>query len=339
MAQIVRRNADGSVTDDQGYTWPSQADFNMFYGGSSGGAASPADVQAATNLLNTPNIDWSSLGVDPTAMAQMAAQNANANLSDLFGYAVNGMPANGTPTLNAAEYLGIINGNPTLAAQEAGGVFGPNMGYLAGKPTLAAEEQLGSINGTPTLDAAKLYGYSGGASGTGTPTVDEQQLNYNTALDAMKTLGALQSNPFAMERVARGFDATGVPNALRGLMSGGVLPGFQAPQAKPQAPSLAGSLGIQNPSQGQGGGPSSADPTSPYFDPAQAAGMNMDTTTATAPAINKLNAVLYQGAPQTVKDFVDSLYESLGYNPATVGEQTKAELPGFTAPRYGVVQA
>jgi hypothetical protein len=295
-------------------------------------SASPADAAAATSLLNTPNMDWSSL-------SGLASNNANNNLANLYGYYMNGQPANGTPTLAAGEAEGMLQGDPTLAAQEAGGVFGPNMGYLAGKPTLAAGEAMGTVNGSPTLAGQEAYGYSGGANGTGTRTLGGQTLDYNTAMDAMKTLGGLQGNPFQMEAVARGLDSTGVPNALKGLMSGGVIPGFQAPQAKPQAPSLSGSLGIQNPGQGQGGGPASADPTSPDFDPAAAAGVDMGATDAAAPAINKLNGVQYQNAPTSVQNFVNSLYQSLGLNPMTVGEQTKAQLPGFTAPRYGTVTA
>lgn len=276
------------------------------------------------------------------AMFGQGVANASNNaLAQEYGYYMTGQPNAGTPTLTADQLMGVFQGNPSIGAQEAGGAFGPNMGYLAGRPTLTAEEAFANSNGaagggTPTLQGQEAYGYSGGPSGTGTRTLQGQTLDYNTAMDAMRLLGSLQNNPFAEERVARGIDSTGIPNALRGLMQGGAVPGFQAPQAKPQAPSLAGSLGVMG---GQGGGPATADPNSPYFDPAAAAGVNVDATNAAAPAPNKLNAVGYTAAPKSMQDFLDSLYTSLGYGPNTLSETAKAELPGFVAPRYGTVQA
>ena len=336
---IANVNNDGSVVDANGYSWPSMVDYNTYYGTSqpsTSSGPSPADIAAVNQMNNNPNADWTSLTPYGKAVAQ---NNLQYNLPNLYGFAMSGPPAPGTPTLAGSTLAGMFQGNPTLAAEEAGGQFGPNMGYLAGRPTLAAEEALGTINGSPTLAGQEAFGYSNGAAGTGTRTLGGQQLDYGTAMDAMKLLGSLQSNPFAMERVARGIDSTGIPNALKGLMQGGAIPGFQAPQAKPQAPSLTGSLGIQNPSQGQGGGPATADPNSPDFDPAAVAGVNVDATNAAAPAPNKLNAVSYTSAAPSVQSFIKSLYQSLGYNPDTIDEQAKAALPGFTAPRYGTVMA
>lgn len=338
---VVTTNSDGSVVDASGYSWPSLVDYNTFYGGSSP-ASQPdqASMQALAQMNANPNVDWSSL----LPYGNLQSQAAQNMLSNQYGYALTGPPTPGTPTLEGAKIGGMFQNNPILSAQEAAGQFGPNMGYLAGKPTLTAMEAFGNANGAagggnPTEEAQRDYGYANGAAGTGTRTLQGQQLDYGTAMDAMKLLGSLQSNPFAMERVARGIDATGIPNALKGLMQGGAIPGFQAPQAKPEAPSLAGSLGIQNPAQGQGGGPATADPTSPLFDPAAAAGVNVDATTAVAPAPNKLNAVSYNGSSPTVQDFIKSLYASMGYNPDDVASQMKAQLPGFTAPRYGTVMA
>lgn len=274
------------------------------------------------------------------AMFGQGAANASSNaIADEYGYSMAGQPPAGTNTLTGSTLEGMYRGNPTLTAEEAGGLFGPNMGYLAGRPTLAAEEAMGTIDGKPTLAGQQAFGYANGSAGTGTRTLEGQRLDYGTSMEAMKLLGSLQSNPFAMERVARGIDATGIPNAVRGLMQGGAIPGFQAPQAKAEAPSLTGSLGVQNPGQGQGGGPDAADPTSPNFDPAAAAGVNMDATTAAAPAPNKLNGVVYGSAAPSVQNFVKSLYQSLGYNPDDLTAQLKAQLPGFTAPRYGTVTA
>src|SRR5690349_14248388 len=76
------------------------------------------DVAAALQLLNNPNADWQSLLPYGQAVAQ---NNLLYNLPDLYGYAMSGPPAPGTPTLAAAKEIGMFQGNPLAAEQEAYG--------------------------------------------------------------------------------------------------------------------------------------------------------------------------------------------------------------------------
>lgn len=212
----------------------------------------------------------------------------------------------------------------------------------------------------PTLASQQLYGYSGGSSGTGTPTLQNIQQSNTTALDALNLLSKLQSNPFQEEAVARGLGQTGIPNLILGMMQGGRVPGFQAPQANAIPPSLlglagqamsAGGVGLGSPAPNSGAGASAAATqaasgtgtsgsgfTAPGG-PGELAGVNVDKTLAGLPAPNKLNATQYATLAPDAKNFLMSAYQAAGYDPTDVEAQMKSELPGYTAPRYGTVQA
>lgn len=95
-------------------------------------------------------------------------------------------------------------------------------GQINGMCTLEAKkfaEQKAQDAFNNTLRAGQLTGCYNGQK-----TVQEQQLQNTTALDALKLLQSAQTDPFAYERMARGVQASGIPNSIAALTSFGPIP-------------------------------------------------------------------------------------------------------------------
>jgi hypothetical protein len=180
------------------------------------------------------------------------------------------------------------------------------MGTYQGQPTLAAQKQ----KFDQAIAAAGLTGMYEGQQ-----TLPAQQQYFAQGLQGVTLAAGLQANPFRQQQVL---------GQLGGLLGGGSVAGFQAPNTVAgvgtQGGNTQGGLGylqqmiddIRNPTANQ---------------------TNVNQVLDAIPTPNKLNSVDFlRAAPSTQQMVLQGMQEKFGIDPNDAMSQIKATLPQFRAP-------
>jgi hypothetical protein len=323
--------------------------YNAATGQSNGSAPSPAGTAPLTPASLTPAPSYAATQAAVNALSGMTQAQLDEAIREF----------NATNSLNVGVATGTVNGVPTVAAttakqqadlatqQQAQAAqlqqanltgFTPNGTVVSSLPTGAAP-----IGSTPGIYTDGTFYYTAQPGGgflaqtpaqSGTPqqrTLSAQQADQQMALNTLTLLNNARADPFKYEAVARGVNASGIPNTIASVTGGSLLPAFQAPGGQP-APNNLGSL--VNASGVSTGG------SFVGSDPAGAAGINVDNTYGSLVAPNKIVSPNYFSLPTDAQDFVKSAYQDhLGITPEGFDAMVKATLPQFAVPKYGAIAA
>jgi hypothetical protein len=191
--------------------------------------------------------------------------------------------------------------NAGLGVTEAG-----LTGTYQGQQTLQAQNQAF----TQALAAAGLTG-----TYQGQQTLPAQQQYFNQGLQGMTLAAGLQANPFRQQQVL---------GQLGGLLGGGNVAGFQAPNTVPGVGTAGGNT--------QGGLGYMQQMIDDIRSPA-ANTANMNQVLNAIPTPNKLNSVQFTNASGSTKSMVlQGMQEKYGLDPNDALQQIQNTLPQFQAP-------
>jgi len=326
--------------------------LNTTAGGSSGGdAMSQINPQAigqneyGDDIFNTPNgqktgtqitqelaaAGWDGVG-DPVQVYNRTASGGAAPTPTAVKAATTALKTgSGAEQYGSAIdrlYEAIISGNAQRIAEEI-----RQFNATFGLDTRKFEEDVrqfnqtfgiteagltGTYGGQPTLPALTSYATQFGQWGVptaGQATLAAQNQAYTQQMGAINAAAALQANPFRQQQVI---------GQLGGLLGGGSVAGFQAPNIVPGVGTAGGNT--------RGGMGYLQQLIDDIRDPsANTASMNsiLDAT----PTPNKLNSVDFmRAAPSTQSMVLQAMQEKYGLDPGDAVKQIQNTLPQFQAP-------
>lgn len=240
-------------------------------------------------------------------------------------------------TYQTAELTGTLNGQDTLAK-------GQLLGTLNGQATLPAQEDIGVVNGQPTLTAAQLYGYSGGAAGTGTPTLGLMSEQDKTALGYLQLLAGLTGpqNAFQYAKVLNGTPQGltdivnaasgrfGIPASGAGQMGSALAStGGSASNSAPAAVAPNGSLQIGNTQ------PSGSADLNSLVGSVNNPGAYQPPATSALPLPNQIDPNAWARFNPTQKSLLMADYQNQGMDPKDVDFARQQALPQYRGAQRG----
>lgn len=176
----------------------------------------------------------------------------------------------------------------------------------------------GQYQGAPTLPALTSYATQFGTWGVpqpGAQTLAAQQQAYAQQLGAITTAAGLQANPFRQQQVI---------GQLGGLLGGGSVAGFQAPNIVPGVGTAGGNT--------RGGMGYLQQMIDDIRDPTPNT-TSMNQVLQATPTPNKLNSVDFlKAAPSTQSMVLQAMQEKYGLDPNDALKQIQNTLPQFQAP-------